>query len=192
MNDMAIRGFLLSIAMFTVSFAACNYTDGECWYYGEGTENAGAGVGVGPGGGVFIPTGPAGSGDYGDPPPKEPQDATNPEPPVCNIVTLSPCHEDCDKEDEARAIECAKIQDEAQRRACIEGSYQKLKSCNEECEKAASKSKCLKKWENCTNHADFKKCARPGSGDEGTKCRDCYKECLSGNPTSPICKECLF
>lgn len=83
MNNTAIRGFLLSIAMITVGFTACNYTDGECWYYGEGTENAGAGVGVGPGGGVFIPTGPAGSGDYGDPPPKQPQDARDSSP-KCN------------------------------------------------------------------------------------------------------------
>lgn len=52
-------------------FAACNYTDGECWYYGEGSENAGASVG--PGGGVIVPTGPSGS--YGDAPPKEPPDA---------------------------------------------------------------------------------------------------------------------
>ena len=60
-------------------FAACNYTDGECWYYGEGSENAGAAVGQG--GGVLVPTGPTGS--YGDAPPKEPQYAKDP-PPACN------------------------------------------------------------------------------------------------------------
>lgn len=190
MNDMALRGFFLSIAMFTVSFAACNYTDGECWYYGEGTENAGAGVGVGPGGGVFIPTGPAGSGDYGDPPPKEPQDATNPEPPVCNIVTLSPCHEDCDKEDEARAIECAKIQDEAQRNACVEGSYQKYKSCIEGCEKN-SNSSCDDKFQACQNHGPWS-CRKTIPGTSETKCRTCWLRCLSGDPPSGACRKCLF
>jgi hypothetical protein len=68
------RSLLMLIAAITFGgFAACNYTDGECWYYGEGSENAGAGVG--PGGGVIVPTGPSGS--YGDAPPKEPQDGTD-------------------------------------------------------------------------------------------------------------------
>jgi hypothetical protein len=63
---------MLSAAVLIGGFAACNYTDGECWYYGEGSENAGTGPGAGPGGGVIVPTGPSGS--YGDTPPKEPQD----------------------------------------------------------------------------------------------------------------------
>ena len=72
---------LVVIAAITLGgFAACNETVGECWYYGEGTENAGAG----PGGGVMIPTGPAGVGGYGEGPPKEPQDATDRPPPDCN------------------------------------------------------------------------------------------------------------
>jgi hypothetical protein len=29
------RGFILLIAAIALGFAACNYTDGECWYYGE-------------------------------------------------------------------------------------------------------------------------------------------------------------
>jgi hypothetical protein len=178
------RNIFLLTAITIWLFAACNYTDGECWYYGQGTESAG----VGPGGGVIIPTG---AGGYGEAPPKQPQDATGTPPPVCNIVSLSPCHDKCDEDDEARSIECGKIQYESQRRACQDSSHEKYKSCLEECERTPSKSKCQKKWENCTNYGPWE-CARPGSGSEGTKCRDCYRSCESGNPTSDECKKCLF
>jgi hypothetical protein len=193
MNNKATRSFLLLIAIFTVGFAACNYTDGECWYYGEGSENAGASVGVGPGGGVIVPTGPAGVGGFGDSPPKQPQDATNPaEPPVCNIVSLSPCHDKCDEEDEARAIECAKIQDEAQRRACNDSSHEKYKSCIEECEKGPADA-CWKKWERCTNYAPFAECASKKSGNgKKSRCDLCREQCSSGTPPSLVCKKCLF
>jgi hypothetical protein len=76
-----MKSLLVLVAATTVGgFAACNQTVGECWYYGEGTENAGAAVG--PGGGVIIPTGPAGVGGYGDQPPEPPRDATSK--PKCN------------------------------------------------------------------------------------------------------------
>jgi hypothetical protein len=76
-----MRSLLVVVAATTVGgFAACNQTVGECWYYGEGTENAGAAVG--PGGGVIIPTGPAGVDGYGDQPPEPPRDATSK--PKCN------------------------------------------------------------------------------------------------------------
>ena len=79
----AMRNLLLLIAAIGFGgFAACNTTVGECWYYGEGTENAAAGVG--PGGGVIVPTGPAGVGGSGDTPPPEPRDATGRPPPECN------------------------------------------------------------------------------------------------------------
>ena len=79
----AMRSLLVLVAAITVGgFAACNETVGECWYYGEGTENAAAGVG--PGGGVIVPTGPAGVGGSGDTPPPEPRDATGRPPPECN------------------------------------------------------------------------------------------------------------
>jgi hypothetical protein len=48
MKTMGSR-LVLSAAITLGGFAACNETVGECWYYGEGTENAGAG----PGGGVM-------------------------------------------------------------------------------------------------------------------------------------------
>ncbi len=79
----AMRSLLVFVAAITVGgFAACNETVGECWYYGEGTENAAAGVG--PGGGVIVPTGPAGVGGSGEGPPKQPQDAPGRPPPDCN------------------------------------------------------------------------------------------------------------
>jgi hypothetical protein len=79
MNKMRSR--LLLIAAIPVGgFVACNETVGECWYYGEGSENTSAG----PGGGVIVPTGPAGVGGYGEAPPKEPQQDRDRPPPVCN------------------------------------------------------------------------------------------------------------
>jgi hypothetical protein len=169
----AMRGLLLLIAAVTLGFAACNYTDGECWYYGEGSENAG----VGPGGGVIIPTGPTGVGGYGEAPPKQPQDAANP-PPVCNIVSLSPCHDKCDEESGARAIECAKIQDEAQRRACQESSFEKYESCREDCER---------------NNSDCKKCKLECDAEHDrchAKCKDaaCHAKC--NNAYGKCLKEC--
>jgi hypothetical protein len=122
------------------------------------------------------------------------QDATDPPPPVCNIVSLSPCHDKCDADYEARAIECGKIQDEAQRRSCQDSSHEKYKSCTEECDKEASpsKSKCRKKWEDCINYGPWE-CARPGSGDAGkSKCSTCWDQCNSGDPPSPDCRKCLF
>jgi hypothetical protein len=188
MNNKATRCFLLLIAIITVGFAACNYTEGECWYYGEGSENAGASVGVGPGGGVIVPTGPAGVGGFGDTPPKQPQDATNSDPPICNIVSLSPCHDKCDKEYEVRAIACGKIQDEAQRRACNDSSFEKYKGCIQTCENTP-KDTCQEKWELCANYAPWS--CRKGPGSE-SKCYKCWDECTSGNPTSPGCRKCLF
>src|SRR5688572_12504525 len=77
----SMRSRLVLIAAISVGgFAACNETVGECWYYGEGSENTSAG----PGGGVIVPTGPAGVGGYGEAPPKEPQDDRGRPPPECN------------------------------------------------------------------------------------------------------------
>jgi hypothetical protein len=45
-----------------------------------GSEN----TSVGPGGGVIVPTGPAGVGGYGEAPPKEPQQDRDRPPPECN------------------------------------------------------------------------------------------------------------
>jgi hypothetical protein len=108
----AMRSLLVLVAASTFGgFAACNTTVGECWYYGEGSENAG--VGVAAGGGVIVPTGPAGVGGSGDTPPPEPRDATGRPPPECNeeeddatelgeLVCLpkawgGPCQVSCDR-----------------------------------------------------------------------------------------------
>lgn len=98
----AMRKLPLWVAVITLGgFAACNTTVGECWYYGEGTENAAAGVG--PGGGVIVPTGPAGVGGAGDGPPKQPQDAPDrPPPPECN--------EEEDDAIELSEVHCGKIE----------------------------------------------------------------------------------
>lgn len=78
----AIRTILVCAAIILTGITACNYTVGECWPVGEGGGSSG--VGVTAGGGVIVPTGPAGSGDYGAPP-KQPQDAPNPKPEIkCN------------------------------------------------------------------------------------------------------------
>lgn len=185
MNNSAIRGLLLLYATITVGFTSCNYTDGECWYYGEGSENAG--VGVGPGGGVFIPTGPAGAGGFGDTPPQPPQDTAN-QPPDCNIVSLSPCHEKCDEEDEARAVECAKIKDEIQRKACQDSSHETYKSCRETCEQGATQS-CDSRYQDCQNNAPFS-CTNSIGGK--SQCQRCWERCNAGDAPSATCRKCRF
>lgn len=63
-------------------FAACNYTDGECFPVEQLYETSGAG------GGVIIPTGVGGYGDV----PREPQDAPqDPAPPECNQMAEARC-----------------------------------------------------------------------------------------------------
>jgi hypothetical protein len=75
------KSALATVTALTFGFAACNYTDGECYPRDPGGENAGVG------GSVIIPTG---VGGYGDVPP-EPQDATGAsEPPVCNAGEETP------------------------------------------------------------------------------------------------------
>jgi hypothetical protein len=182
-----IRNLLLSAAIMLGGIAACNYTVGECYYRGEGGATGSEGVTAG--GGVIVPSGPSGAGGgFGDAPPRQPQDATNPDPPICNIVTLSPCHEQCEAEDEARAIECAKIQDEAQRRACNDSSHEKYMSCIKEC-KNTPKDTCQEKWERCANYAPWS--CRKGPGSE-SMCYKCWDQCTSGAPPSSACRKCLF
>ena len=183
-----LRNLLLSTAVTLFGITACNYTVGECYYRGEGGDSGA----VTAGGGVIIPTGPSGTGGYGNAPPKQPQDATNSEPPVCNIVSLSPCHEQCDEEDEARAIQCTKIQDGAQRKVCNDSSHEKYRSCIEGCEKAPADA-CQETWVRCTLYAPFLSCASKKSGSGGkSRCDLCKEDCRAGNPVSEKCKECLF
>jgi hypothetical protein len=71
---MKLTRSLLLIAGITLGgFTACNYTVGECYPRGQGSDNAGAVAGAG--GSVVVP---GGVGGFGDAPPRQPQDATNP------------------------------------------------------------------------------------------------------------------
>ena len=77
---MVRNAFRLTAATLAVTalldFAACNYTDGQC-YRREDIEGTGS---DGAGGGTIVP----GWGGYGDVPP-EPQDTTDPQPVDCNV-----------------------------------------------------------------------------------------------------------
>lgn len=76
----ASHSILVSTATALIGITASNYTVGECWPVGQGGGSGGQGVTAD--GGVIIPTGPSGSGDY-DAPPKQPQDASDSSP-KCN------------------------------------------------------------------------------------------------------------
>jgi hypothetical protein len=131
MNTM--KSLLLIAAITFLWFPACNYTVGECWYRDQGSETAGVGAG-----GVILPPSPTGGdGDFGDVPPRQPQDATNP-PPECNIVTQSPCNEKCLADYESAAIVCGKIENEAQRTTCQDGAHVNYRSCRENCQRSAN------------------------------------------------------
>jgi hypothetical protein len=75
-----MRNRLLVAAIILMGITACNYTVGECWPRGEGGGTGSESVAAG--GGIIIPTG---VGGFGDAPPKQPQDATDPKQEIkCN------------------------------------------------------------------------------------------------------------
>jgi len=81
MSVLATNQKLAAVFVWVACFAACNYTDGECYRRDPGTENGGVG------GGVITTTG---VGAYGDVP-REPQDATDPAGvPACNADEEAP------------------------------------------------------------------------------------------------------
>lgn len=161
-----------------LSLVSCNFDMGECYLRSDGSDGTDS---------VIIT--PTGDGDYGDVPP-DPQSVEGAPPPVCNIASQTPCEETCESNHEADAVQCGKVDNEAQRAACNDSAYARYKSCRENCERTSNRS-CDEKYQDCMNHGPWS-CARPGSGSEGTKCRSCFKRCKSGDPTSPECKECLF
>jgi hypothetical protein len=185
MNRM--KGLLFGAAITLGEIAACNYTVGECYYLGEGGGSGSEAVTAG--GGVIIPTGPSGAGGFGDAPPKQPQDATNPPPPDCNIVEDTPCNEDCLKDYDAAALKCGQIENEAQRRACQDSAHAAYKSCRADCERNSNRT-CHEKWEDCQNYGPWS-CRRPNPGSE-SKCYQCRDQCNSGAPPSGACRKCLF
>jgi hypothetical protein len=173
----------LIAAITLLWFTACNYTVGECWYRDQGSETAGAGAG-----GVILPPSPTG-GDrgFGDVPPKQPLDVTNP-PPECNIVTQSPCNEKCEAEDEAAAAECSKIDNEAQRRTCQDSAYARYKSCRESCQQRANKD-CDDKYQDCVDNGPTS-CLKKSGGK--TLCQRCWERCNAGDSPSADCRRCKF
>lgn len=163
-----------------IGLAACNFDTGECYLRGDGTDGTD---------GVIIT--PTGVGGYGSVPP-EPQSMDEPPPPVCNIASQTPCEENCNSAYESDAIRCGRMENESQRTACNDSAHARYTSCREDCERAGHSS-CDEKYQDCVNNGPWRSCARPGSGDAGeTRCRTCYRRCVSGDPPSAECRKCKF
>lgn len=99
------------------------------------------------------------------------------EAPICNIVDEGPCYNECNAEDEARSTECAKIQDEAQRKACQDSSYEQYKSCRENCAQGSKSctdmfDACQDKGWPCTREIEWGK----------TLCAICRDDCQVRRP----------
>lgn len=170
------RSLPLIAAIIFGGFAACNYSP-DCWYYGEGTENAGVGPGAGPGGGVIIPTGPAGANGFGDEPRRDSQDATDLPPAECNSIKDTPCHRKCLASYNTESTNCGHIDSEAQRKSCHANTHTVYTSCLEACERAEDcledcKRECDRTWEKCRDN-----CPR---GDKNclNECTQAYGKCL--------------
>jgi hypothetical protein len=175
MNAYSVLGIA---ALVPLMFAACNYTDGECFPRDQLYETAGAG------GGVIVPTGVGGYGDV----PKEPQGAPGTPPPVCNIVSGGPCDEKCQADYDAASLECGKIEDTAQRSACQDKAHASYKTCEEKCEQTP-KSTCDLKYQDCASIGPYGCLKRVGSQ---TLCQRCWERCNAGDPPSPECSKCRF
>jgi hypothetical protein len=180
--EMNSNGVLGVAAVVLGSFAACNYTDGECFPREELYETSGAG------GGVIVPTGVGGFGAV----PYETQDATDTPPPECNIVSGGPCDEKCQAQYDAASITCGKIEDPAQRRACQDKAHAEYKACEETCEQQANKT-CLEKWEDCTNAVKGPYwCRLTVPNTSSTYCQQCWHSCNARNAPSANCVKCGF
>jgi hypothetical protein len=93
----AVTKLLFGVATVIACSSACNYTVGECYPRGEGGGYGEAAVTAG--GGIIIPTGPGGTGGFGNAPPKKP-------PLQCNSS-------DADEADEADEVDSADEGDSA-------------------------------------------------------------------------------
>ncbi|MDC3954572.1 hypothetical protein [Polyangium jinanense] len=177
------RGYLGIAAVLGSCFMACNYTDGECFPREELYETVGAG------GGPIVPTG-VGAGGYGQVPFK-PQSVDPDQEPVCNIISGGPCDDKCQAQYDADSIECAKIADDAQRRACQDTAHAKYKACQDNCEHGAIIT-CHDKYMWCIEHAPFHPCMHTIPKTSDTVCRFCQKECERGAYPSSDCRACGF
>jgi hypothetical protein len=175
-----VRWFLGSLAAlgWVVLGVACNTVDpSECW------PNTSGGFG----GGGTIPIGSEGasSGDFPSPPPG-PLDygsAANP----C-IATQSPCKAMCQSNYEAASAECAKIQDDGQRKACQDGAFATYDSCRNDCARNGS-SACDDKYTDCVDNGPSS-CGKKSGGK--TLCQRCWERCNAGDAPSSDCKKCRF
>jgi hypothetical protein len=177
MNSNSVLGIAATVVL---ALAACNYTDGECFPRDQLYETSGAG------GGVIVPTGVGGYGHV----PFEPQNAPpEPDGPVCNIVSGGPCDDKCQGEYDAASLECGKIEDAAQRRACQDTAHANYRACQDKCEQEANKS-CFKKYVDCQNGFGPWWCRSESAGS--SYCRNCRLQCDRGDPPSGECRECGF
>lgn len=152
--------------------AACNQTVGECWPRAE--EDFGAGGGV-------IVTG--GTGAFGNAPSPQPQGIKYPEA-ECNIAGQGPCFEKCLADYDAAALECAKIANDLQRRACQDGAHTAYKNCSQTCQqtadcKEACKEQCDKANVKCIKNCPKgdKNCMQECNEENGRCIKECDKRC---------------
>ncbi len=173
MNARLMGGLLGAWVIAGLSLTACNYTVGECYPRdrGDGTPDTG---------GVIISSG---VGGFGDAPPKQPQDVTNP-PPDCNIVSGGPCDDACLAGYQSAAAECGKLDGESQRRACQDGAYTSYRSCEGACQQRndcleACKEECDRDWGKCRDNCPKgdKSCLNECTQKYGRCLKECDKRC---------------
>ena len=177
---MSVFGISASVML---SYTACNYTpEGECYPREQFTE--GGGEGAGP----IVPTG-AGTGDFGSEPPREPQsEPPDPDTPVCNRISGGPCDDKCQAGYDDASIECAKIEDASQRRACQDKAHEIYWACKQNCEQSVNKT-CMDKWYDCVN--DSPSFCRK-KWNKKIFCTTCLERCNAGDYPSPKCQQCRF
>lgn len=165
------------VTVLCFCLVGCNFDVGDCYLRSEGEGGVGGIIitATGVGGYGF---GSTGSGGFGPVPPLEPQDM-DPSPPVCNIVTQSPCNEKCQADYEADSVACGKPESEAQRRACGDSAYVKYRSCRERCENNPCLKICEERAEAC--EAECRKLPeadKPARRRCWEACNNAYAECI--------------
>lgn len=172
----SVRNSLCAVLIGFLGFAACNYTDGECYLRGQGYGSEGVGGGV---------SGPIGVGGFGETPPDPPNAV---EAPDCNITSQSPCNEKCLADYESAALQCGQIQSSAQRQICQDDAHASYTSCRENCEQSANGA-CDDKYQSCINNGPTS-CLKTSGGK--TLCQRCWERCNAGDFPSGACRKCLF
>jgi hypothetical protein len=164
MKTNSMKSLVWAGAIPAAIFPACNYTVGECYPREQGDGSGDTGV-------VIVSSG---AGGFGDAPPKQPQDVTNP-PPDCNIVPGSPCEEKCQSDYEAEAAKCGQVEASSARQACQGTAYDNYKNCRTACNndpREPCKQLCDKNYEDCVKSCNTLKCY--------AACMVIYKNCLRG------------